>query len=749
MRRNSRRNLARAAAPVIIPSMDLRTPTVTHDNPPPRHWRPRRQALAIAAVTGAVLLATWVGAVDDLSFEVERVAGAGWLAEDIVIRLNEAGSNEPGAALKASATIARMKMTASAQELRDLKVECPAIQVTDATLACRNARITARLGSLGAQTLSGQVVFGRRTGDLTMQLHGLRIGQGSAELHGELRASGWTARAKLQRVSLDRLVSLAHDWQLPLPPLTATGEATLSLTAAGSGAELRQAQVQAQLHEVTANNEEGSIATDKLSLSLRADLTAVGRGWRFQTELQSSSGQAYVQPVFLDFGAHALQARMLGTWDGGDTLTLEHFAVEHHDVTRGQGSATLQLSAAQPLQALRLQLQALKFPGAYTSYLQPLLLDTNFKALQTSGAISGDVVVAAGAPQRIDLLFADVSVDDGRRTLVLEGLNGEWHWLEGAAAVPQSEDDDPVVESVHAPDSTLSLRGGALFNLTLGASELHFNTQGRQFRLLQPARIPLLDGALELESFRIRNAGLPEMAFLLDATLQPISVQQLCKVFGWPEFGGRIGGKFSKLRMRQGVVTLGTALQAQVFDGSVRISDLRLEQPFGQWPRFHSNIELDNLDLELVTQAFSFGRITGRLSGAVNGLQLFNWTPVAFDARLFTPPQDRSRHRISQRAVENIGSIGGGGAGVTAALSSGFLKFFDDFNYDRLGLSCRLENEVCHMEGVAPAPNGGYYLVKGKGLPRIDVIGGARRVDWPRLVSQLIAVTQSQGPVVR
>ena len=57
------------------------------------------------------------------------------------------------------------------------------------------------------------------------------------------------------------------------------------------------------------------------------------------------------------------------------------------------------------------------------------------------------------------------------------------------------------------------------------------------------------------------------------------------------------------------------------------------------------------------------------------------------------------------------------------------------------------------MKGVwappGPAPNGGYYLVKGKGVPRIDVIGNSRRVDWPRLVQQLIAVTESEGPVVQ
>ena len=53
------------------------------------------------------------------------------------------------------------------------------------------------------------------------------------------------------------------------------------------------------------------------------------------------------------------------------------------------------------------------------------------------------------------------------------------------------------------------------------------------------------------------------------------------------------------------------------------------------------------------------------------------------------------------------------------------------------------------MDGIAPAPNGNYYLVKGKGLPRIDRIGSNRPSEWPRLAQQLIAVTESEGPVVQ
>ena len=78
-------------------------------------------------------------------------------------------------------------------------------------------------------------------------------------------------------------------------------------------------------------------------------------------------------------------------------------------------------------------------------------------------------------------------------------------------------------------------------------------------------------------------------------------------------------------------------------------------------------------------------------------------------------------------------------------MSRSMLRFFDDFPYDKLGISCRLENGTCEMGGVAPAANG-YYIVKGRFLPpRLDVIGYADRVNWRSLVAQLVAVTRRQS----
>jgi hypothetical protein len=633
--------------------------------------------MVLAAAALALAAAGLVNAVDDASLSVQRVGGDGWSAEDIEIDWHSPD--------RASATIARLKLAAASQELHDVRIDCPRLELSVRAIACERARVAAKWPVIGAQSFTARLVYGRSDGSLEVAAEGIRLGDGKVALTASLRGGAWT----------------------------------FDVSAA----------------DVTLNNESGSLATDKLSARLRGTARQSAGGWQFAVEVSSARGQAYAQPIFLDFGAHALRASAAGRFRAGRELTIERFTVDHAQVAQASGRASFDFENDQPLRSLTLHLAGLQFPGAYESYLQPLLLDTNFKAMQTAGRIAGEIEVVDGAPRSVELVLEDLTFDDGARTFAMESLAGAVHWRSD----PQAKNDDSV----------LRWNAGAILGLAMGASELQFNGSGRQFRLLQPARIPLLDGALALESLRIRNAGLPSVAFMVDATLEPIDVKGLSRTFGWPEFGGRVGGTISKLRMREGVVTLGTTLNAQVFDGNVTVSDLRLEQPLSKWPRFSSNVAFDNLDLELMTGAFSFGRITGRLSGRIDGLRLFNWAPVAFDARLYTPPGDRSKHRISQRAVENIGSIGGGGAGVTAALSSGFLRFFDDFNYDRLGLSCRLENDVCTMAGVAPAPNGGYYLVKGKGLPRIDVIGSSRRVDWPRLVQQLIAATKSGGPTVK
>jgi hypothetical protein len=119
--------------------------------------------------------------------------------------------------------------------------------------------------------------------------------------------------------------------------------------------------------------------------------------------------------------------------------------------------------------------------------------------------------------------------------------------------------------------------------------------------------------------------------------------------------------------------------------------------------------------------------------------------PQAFAARVETSPGD-FRKRISQRAVQNISSLGGAGAG--AAIQRSFLRFFETFGYDRIGLSCRLVGGVCEMGGLEEGGHG-YLMVKGGGLPALNVMGYNRRVSWDVLVSRLKAIAAGNSrPVI-
>jgi hypothetical protein len=221
---------------------------------------------------------------------------------------------------------------------------------------------------------------------------------------------------------------------------------------------------------------------------------------------------------------------------------------------------------------------------------------------------------------------------------------------------------------------------------------------------------------------------------------------QLTQALETPVMYGSLSGIIPDVRYRRGTLQMDGALSIGVFDGTVSASKVELIEPFGRAPRLHADIDMKNLDLELLTRTFDFGTMTGRIDASVRGLELVDWEPVRLDMRIESSAGSYPK-RISQRAVQNISALGG--AGAAAAIQRSFLRFFDQFSYQKIGLSCRLSNNVCEMEGVENAPQG-YVIVKGGGIPSISVIGYNRHVNWSELVDRLKRITQENvKPIVK
>jgi hypothetical protein len=155
---------------------------------------------------------------------------------------------------------------------------------------------------------------------------------------------------------------------------------------------------------------------------------------------------------------------------------------------------------------------------------------------------------------------------------------------------------------------------------------------------------------------------------------------------------------------------------------------------------------MDDLDLMRLTEVLGFGSISGKLDGRIQGLRLVDWSPVAFDARFITDDAPGVRKRISQRAVQDIGSVGG--SSFIQTLQGKAIALFKDFGYRRIGIGCHLENQICAMNGLHSAGNT-FTIVEGAGVPRLDVVGYNRAVDWSTLVERLLAASKGDvAPVI-
>ncbi|MEZ5440015.1 MAG: hypothetical protein R3F15_00855 [Lysobacterales bacterium] len=286
-------------------------------------------------------------------------------------------------------------------------------------------------------------------------------------------------------------------------------------------------------------------------------------------------------------------------------------------------------------------------------------------------------------------------------------------------------------------------QGSAFGELPLSGWQLQASQQGSSWVLQSPLQLRLLGGTASLPSLQVDLSVRPWQA-QASLSLQQLELTGLMQALGWTPLPGRLSADFPGVTIEPQRIELQGGAEVNAFDGQVQLGAVSIERPLGPAPAISGNFDFEGLDLQGVTAAFGFGEIEGRLQGYVHDLRLVSGKPEAFDAWLASDPDFRGARKISQRAIDNLSAVGGGPGG---AMSRSFLRVFETFRYDAIGLGCRLSQGVCQMRGLESA-NGGYLIVRGSGLPRITVMGHASRVNWTSLVARLLAATSGAGPTV-
>ena len=682
---------------------------------------PGRRAPAFACALAVALLPLLCAplpaqAIERLRLRVADVVNPAFALHDIEAEF-DAGSG--------TAVVSVGRARAGARRVRDVRLRCGRAALSFEGLTCHDAELR---------------VAGKRMPavlDLEMNLRSGRthlaatLGQGGRV--DVLHDDDGSVRAALAEVPAEGLLALLQSWSPEIaraardfkPVGQASGE--IDWTRAGAGASRLGARL--RLAGAGFGTADGLRAAENIDLALAVDARQSGDTWHWQTNVDWQQGAAYLHPLYLEAGPKLSARGQLA----GKQVRVEHAELALEGVRRLSATATANLDALDGA-SIALALDGADLALIGPRWIAPLLAPASADRLRFAGHISGALRLRQGRVQAVEGVLEDAGVSLGGAEngagVALGPVAGKVSWAPGVRS-----------------RARLEVGGGRWEKLTLGPFVIDAELADDAVQFARTS-IPVLDGALVLDGLSL-SRGQSGWQGSGSVVIEPVSMPALTAALELPPMSGVLSASLPGLRVSPGEIALDGALVISVFDGYLHATGLRLREPFGVASHLSADIQARHIDLAQLTETFSFGSITGFVDADVRGLELARWRPVGFDARIVSSPGDY-RRRISQRAVENIGALGG--AGAMAAIQRSLLRVFDTFGYSELGLHCRLARGVCLMDGIegGARADGGFVIVRGGGVPALDVIGYNRRVDWDELVNRLQRViAENVSPELR
>ena len=475
------------------------------------------------------------------------------------------------------------------------------------------------------------------------------------------------------------------------------------------------------LKQASFSDASGLHAGDKLTGAIRLLAKKVKDTWYLGGLFNWTEGELYWDPFY--FGKGGSYFAINGTFKQPD-LMIENANLFVSEVG-GIGASAHINTQTKIIEDVKVNAQDVDFAGLYNVFLKPKMEKSAFGNLEVSGKANWQFEVKNLQPTSFELNLNDANIEDKNGKFAFNHVNAHIPW------------DYDIPKNI-----SLGYQSGYLLNIPLPEAKL--NAELNRYSLTAPElTLPVLDGALKFQDVSAAWLG-ADWVWHLRMDLQPITMNEFSNALGWPQMEGKISGQVPLVTYANKQLYMDGAMTFHMFSGSVSMSKLHIDDPLGTVPRMYADLDMKDIDLGELTRTFNFGAIEGKLEGDAHNLALENWRPVHMDARIQTMDGKHVK-KVSQRAVENITALGG--EGTAAALQRTFLRFFKEFNYEKIGMSCKLREDICEMGGVESTPTG-FVIVKGKGIPSVTVNGYTKYVSLDDLLGRIKRITDSNTKAI-
>lgn len=680
--------------------------------------------LALGFFVVLLLLTHTVSAVERLSFSVEKIDSKDWQLNDVSLTLSAIQQQSQ----QLSLSIKQLSLPAPFQHLNIFDVQCLNFNWQENKIICQQGK--AKLKSNVFESSGFAFSFSITEQQSYFNIQDLKLAKGTLSLSEKLLGQRWLVNIKSKDIQLQSIKSFLSKIETPIDEIS-KGYLNADVFVQGNDNGINKLKIKTNVRELSLQANEGKQVTELLTINLELQANLKNGVWQWQNANQIKQGELFIEPVYIELKDDIISINTQGQWSNSDSINVQKVQLIHSDIyDLNVGGVGKQQSGISIDQA-HILVNIKDLEEFSTHYITPFTEQTAFEGIKLKGQLQSEIEVQNSSVTQVAVDFSSLDVNDDNKRITIDNAEGILNW---------SIDPDFLIPSVIKWDQ-IHIRA-----IPIDEGQLKLLGKNNSITLIEQTSIPLLGGKLEIKQFNWQRQKDLEPKVFFEGGINNISLQKLTDAFNWTPLSGNISGYIPGVDYENKTLTVNGELRVNVFDGQIKINKLASSGMFTDFSRFNMNMEIDKLDLHAITQKFEVGGMEGRVSGYINNLYLENWSPVTFYAWLGTPENDKSNHRISQKAVENIASIGGGGA--ADIISKGFLRFFDTFGYEKLGFGCYLYHGVCQLMG-AEAARQGFYIVKGGGLPRIDIIGYNPRVDWKVLIERLSRINTTDEVVIQ
>jgi len=662
-------------------------------------------------------------AVESLTFNVAKITANDWSLNRAVLKITTPSQAPP----KVSLQSATLQLPPPLQFIKDVDIKCKHFLWQENNIECSQGHGRFSLNKFKTFSFDFSARF--KDNSSTININQLSFLGGNISIYAHEIGEKWQLRIKAQDINIIELASLLALDYVEI----SQGTVDFEIESSGEQNELQAILVSALFEKLSLNDLQGTLASENVKMELQFSANKDKGGWQWHNSANLQEGGLYVEPVYIEFDTkNSIAFTANGLWQQEQKLIqVKQFKLDHPRVVLIQGDAVISHQSGTDIKSAKLKVKIAQLEHAAPVYLLPFLESGTFSEIELAGIVEAQLNVSQGSLSKVSVNIKNLVLDDAEKRFSMHQANAQINWAQSEKSVSPS---------------FIQWQGLKIQSIPFQAGQLDFISADNQIKLLKPTNLAVLGGFLSINHFSFSTTeNNTDASIHFDGSINDLSLEQLSKEMDWTPLTGEISGHIPSVRYHNKTLSLGGEIKMQVFGGEITIKKLASSGLFTDFSQFYTDIEFDHLDLDTITHKFDIGYIEGRLSGTVQKLYLENWQPVSFYAWVGTPEGDDSTHRISQKAVESIASIGGGG--VSDALSRGLLGLFSTFGYNKLGFGCYLHDGVCQLMGVEAIGNG-FYLIKGGGLPRVDVIGYNPRLDWKILFDRISRITASDEVIV-